>query len=100
MSNLLLYLDYYKRTILFVGGYVVVLISIPLTFMLVQSSQIFRSRAYEVKTNINTSQKTTSEVPSSSPLEDLKALSESPIYLIFASVKAGWQAIKKAFFIK
>ena len=79
MSNLLLYLDYYKRTILFVGGYVVVLISIPLTFMLVQSSQIFRSRASEVKTNINTSQKTTSEVPSSSPLEDLKALSESQI---------------------
>lgn len=56
------------------GVYLLVLISIPLSFMMVQSSQIFKSSASEVKPVKNITTATASAVPKSSPLEDLKKL--------------------------
>lgn len=64
-------------------GFIVVLLSIPLSFTLVKSSQVFRSRASEGESSqtvkISTSSATQNRnVPSTSPLSDLeKSVNES-----------------------
>lgn len=80
MPNLLNNISDHKKTVILLGAYLLVLISIPLSFSLVQSSQIFKSRASETKAKVTQIQSTkASEVPKSSPLEDLKKLAqESP----------------------
>ncbi len=75
-----------KTQIIGLIGFLLILISIPISFSLAKRSQIFRSRASELKTTATTTGTVSGtvtksrEVPASSPLTDLQKLlqGESP----------------------
>lgn len=75
-----------KKQLLGLIGFVLILFSIPLSFSLAKSSQIFRSRADEIKKTATSSAQIKKspvtrplEVPATSPLSKLDQLSETPI---------------------
>lgn len=79
MDNLLRYFSYYKDNFVLAICYLIILISIPLTFTMAKQAQIFKSRASEIKpTPIQSQESFTGlkQVPESSPLEELKKATE------------------------
>jgi hypothetical protein len=75
MENLLQYLSYYKDNVILAVCYIIILISIPLSFTMAKQSQIFSSRFSGLTpTPITSNEKVTGlqQIPASSPLEDLK----------------------------
>lgn len=68
-----------KKQIIAIVGFLVVLISIPVSFTLVKSTQIFKSRADELKNNKSLSQEASASskfklAPTKSPLDELNSL--------------------------
>jgi hypothetical protein len=79
MEGIFDYFRYNKSQVLIISGFLLTLISIPVSFTLVKDSQIFRSRASEINptpiAQIDSS--TLTQVPDTSPLEELKKLSDA-----------------------
>lgn len=70
------YFRYNKNQVYLGIGFILILISIPLSFTLVKDSQIFKSRASGINPTPIPQQSALTQVPGSSPLEELKKLTE------------------------
>ncbi len=69
------------KQIILIGGFIIILISIPLTFYMIKQTQIFNSHAAGPSITpfpqTNTATQSATEVPQTSPLQDLQTLLNS-----------------------
>lgn len=70
--------DFDKKTLLIIGGFVLIVMAIPFTAVLVKQTQIFKSSASEVKVASSSAERIigneVEEVPGTSPLDELSRL--------------------------
>ncbi|MDO8638163.1 MAG: dockerin type I repeat-containing protein [Candidatus Daviesbacteria bacterium] len=78
--------DFDKKTLLILGGFIIIVIAIPFTAVMVKQTQVFRSRASEIKVSTSSAERVISdsvaqnganEIPATSPLDELTKLVQS-----------------------